>query len=268
LVYEERQLAGDWIKMRSDLQDDPAVFRLASMLKVDRYSVVGRLHAFWSWADKHAIDGYVTGAALHLVDEVVTLKGFADAMVVVQWLEVDGDRGLRIPRHERHNGPSAKTRGLTNQRQKAFRERNAPVTQTSRLSVTREEKRREVKEGPDGPSITDPIWGHGLSLLTGVGVGEVEARRFLGRLLSEWEVPDVAKALLAADGKADPRAYVRGCLKDVPKKRKPPPGTEGVLASLRAAHGDAVTLASDGKSFWHPQLQTRWTLDGEKLASL
>jgi hypothetical protein len=112
-----------------------------------------------------------------------------------------------------------------------------------------------------------PVWGHGLSLLTQT-MPEREARRFLGRLCGEWEETDVAAALLAADGKLDPRAYARKILSTTPKKLKPPPGSEAVLAQLRAQHGDSVTLARDGKSFWHPQLQTRWTLDGEKLASL
>jgi uncharacterized phage protein (TIGR02220 family) len=149
-------MAGDWIKMRSDLLDDPAVFRLSTMLQLDRFSVVGRLHAFWAWVDKHASNGYVTGASLQLVDEVVTLKGFGDALVVVQWLEVDGDRGLHIPRFERHNGQSAKERALTNQRVKKHRERNADVTVMKRSTVTREEKRREdIKTTPIVPRSGD-----------------------------------------------------------------------------------------------------------------
>lgn len=53
-------MAGDWIKMRSDLSDDPAVFKIAGALNLDRFSVIGRLHAFWAWADKHAVDGRVS----------------------------------------------------------------------------------------------------------------------------------------------------------------------------------------------------------------
>lgn len=113
-----------------------------------------------------------------------------------------------------------------------------------------------------------PVWTHGLTLLQTSGMSATEARRFIGRLLSEWEESDIASALLAADGKLDPRAYARKILTTTPKKLKPPPGSEAVLAQLRAAHGDSVTLARDGKSFWHPGLQARWTLDGEKMASL
>jgi hypothetical protein len=144
-------VAGDWIKMRADLHDDPAVFRLQQTLKVDRFAIVGRLHAFWSWCDKHASNGYVTGAPLTLVDEVVTLNGFADALVLVGWLEMDGDRGLCIPHFERHNGKPAKERALTNQRVRNHRERNADVTEMKRPTVTREEKRREEINTPVAP---------------------------------------------------------------------------------------------------------------------
>jgi hypothetical protein len=141
-------MAGDWIKMRADLHDDPAVFRLQKILSIDRFSVVGRLHAFWSWCDKHASNGYVTGAPLTLVDEVVTLNGFADALVVVGWLEIDGDRGISIPNFDRHNSKPAKERALTNQRVRKHRAGNADVTEMKRSTVTREEKRREDNNTP------------------------------------------------------------------------------------------------------------------------
>ena len=64
----------------------------------------------------------------------------------------------------------------------------------------------------------DPIWGHGLSLLTTAGIPEPHARSFLGTLLGTWEQRDVLGALQAASGKADPRAYVRGVLRGMPKK--------------------------------------------------
>jgi hypothetical protein len=129
--------------MRVDLHDDPAVFRLATMTMLDRFQVVGRLHAFWSWTDKHAVDGRVDGAAPHLIDTIVTHEGFADALMVVGWLSHD-DRGLLIPNFERHNGRTAKERGLKNQRQARWREKDAVVDgATSTKPSTREEKRRE-----------------------------------------------------------------------------------------------------------------------------
>ena len=143
-------MAGDWIKMRMDLPDDPAVYKLALLTKLDRLSVVGRLYAFWAWADKHAVDGRVDGASSLLVDDVTRHDGFADALVAVHWLEI-GDDYITIPRHERHNGESAKERGLKNARQARWRDGKdkAPSTdvdgKTPTKPSTREEKRREEK---------------------------------------------------------------------------------------------------------------------------
>lgn len=149
-------MAGDWIKMRVDLKDDPAVFRLADILGVDEFSVVGRLHCFWAWADKHAVDGRVDGATSRLVDRVSATDGFCAALQAVGWLEVDAE-GISIPKFDRHNGESAKERGLKNQRQAKWRAKQAPAVDAgvdagvaacvdgcaSTKPSTREEKRRE-----------------------------------------------------------------------------------------------------------------------------
>ena len=145
-------MAGDWIKMRMDLPEDPAVYRLARLTSLDRLSVVGRLYAFWAWADKHAVDGRVDGGSSADVDDIVSHEGFADAMVKVNWLEV-GDEYLAIPKHDRHNGESAKERSLKNARQARWREKKdeVPSTPPSTKPSTREEKRREDKKNTPLP---------------------------------------------------------------------------------------------------------------------
>lgn len=167
-------MAGDWIKMRMDLSEDPAVYRLARLTGLDRLSVVGRLHAFWSWADKHAVDGRVDGGASADVDDIVDHPGFAQAMVTVKWLQV-GEDFLALPKHDRHNGESAKERSLKNARQARWRDgkdagdppasptppappappptppSTAPSTEPSTNPPTREEKKREEKK--NSPSL-------------------------------------------------------------------------------------------------------------------
>jgi len=145
-------MAGDWIKMRMDLPEDPAVYRLARLTSLDRLSVVGRLYAFWAWADKHAVDGRVDGGSSADVDDIVSHEGFADAMVKVNWLEV-GDEYLAIPKHDRHNGESAKERSLKNSRQARWRDKKdaEPSTPPSTKPSTREEKRREEKKNTPLP---------------------------------------------------------------------------------------------------------------------
>jgi len=186
-------MAGDWIKMRMDLPEDPAVYRIARLTSLDRLAVVGRLYAFWAWADKHAVDGRVDGGTSEDVDDIVSHVGFAEAMEKVNWLEI-GDQFLAIPKHDRHNGESAKERSLKNARQARWREKQdaPPSTTPSTKASTREEKRREEKitsvpKGTGGkpPQMTDPdeiIFGYGLALLTNAGTAEKQARSFLGGL--------------------------------------------------------------------------------------
>lgn len=155
-------MAGDWIKMRSDLSDDPAVFKIAGALNLDRFSVIGRLHAFWAWADKHAVDGRVDGASSLHVDDVVRFDGFANALAQVSWLLI-GDDFLEVPNHDRHNSQSAKERAQKNARQARWRHGKAgnvdgcPSTDPS----TREEKRREEKNRSNTPSTPTGEDGNG-----------------------------------------------------------------------------------------------------------
>lgn len=131
-------MSGDWIKVRSDVHEDPAVAKICAALNLDRYAVVGRLVKAWAWADAQTIDGNAD-VTLAYIDEITSTPGMGDAMVLVKWLEVPERGRVRFPKFDRHNGKSAKKRALGSKRQQAFRS-NAPVTQPSRSSVTREEK--------------------------------------------------------------------------------------------------------------------------------
>lgn len=159
-------MAGDWIKMRVDLRDDPAVFAMSDALDISELHVIGSLFCFWAWADKHAVDGRVDGASPRLVDKVSMTPGFADAMTQVGWLQFD-ERGLVIPNFERHNGESAKERNLKNARQARWRAKKdahvdaTPSTETSTDPSTREEKRREEKKEREiqvrAAALTPPV---------------------------------------------------------------------------------------------------------------
>jgi hypothetical protein len=140
-------MAGDWIKMRTALADDPAVIAMADALDTDEFSVVGRLHHLWSWADAQSRDGHAPGVTCRWINRYVRCDGFAEAMIKVSWLFASDD-GITFPNFDRHNGETAKARGLaTNRKQK----QRASVTDESQemsrsdrdTSVTREEKRRE-----------------------------------------------------------------------------------------------------------------------------
>ncbi|MCY1295842.1 hypothetical protein D9M70_452020 [compost metagenome] len=137
-------MAGDWIKMRTALADDPAVICMADRLGMDEFSVVGRLHHLWSWADKQSRDGHASGVTGKWIDRYVQCDGFAQCLVSVGWL-VLGENGIEFPNFDRHNGETAKARGLaTNRQQKKRAGVTPPKEQPSRNQrdngVTREEK--------------------------------------------------------------------------------------------------------------------------------
>lgn len=130
-------MAGDWLKMRLDLADDPAVIGIANATDLDEYGVVGRLHKLWSWADRQSRDGHAQSVTKKWVDRYLERDGFAQAMVDVGWLVFD-KTGLMIPKFDRHNGKGAKNRALSKDRKVTQRSRSERDT-----NVTREEKRRE-----------------------------------------------------------------------------------------------------------------------------
>lgn len=144
-------MAGDWIKMRCNLDTDPAVFQIAAQLGLDELSVVGRLWKVWAWADQH-VGGecHATGVTDVTLDRISTTPGFAAAMRRVGWITGESDSPA-LPRFDRHNGQSAKTRALATERQ--ARKRHADVTPESRPE--REQRREEKSNTPIVPKGDD-----------------------------------------------------------------------------------------------------------------
>lgn len=160
-------MAGDWIKMRSNLWDDPRVAKVCDITDQSEAAVIGAMYWLWAMADQHTEDGILPGLTLRQIDRKTGLPGFGQAMCDIGWL-ADHPDGVRIVRFEEHNGASAKKRAATAKRVALHRsgeagnadseeeqhDGNADVTQPAlqdeRTSVTgalaREEKRREEKE--------------------------------------------------------------------------------------------------------------------------
>lgn len=164
-------MAGDWIKMRADLQTHPKVVRIASALNADRLRAVGGLHAVWCLFDAHSIDGSLEGYTPEALDALIGCAGFAQAMAAVGWLEVSAD-SLALPRFDEHNGRGAKRRATETERKREARkaadhpqdDRTASASRADKLR-SREEKRRDIST-PDGvekrtrgapPSVPDGV---------------------------------------------------------------------------------------------------------------
>ena len=130
-------MAFDWIKMRSNIDHDWRVVRMAELLGLPELHVVGCLWKVWSWADQNSEDGNALCVTDVTLERYTGVTGFAHAMRQVGWLQ--GENGaLTLPNFTEHNGQTAKKRAKTQLR--VAKHRNA-------RSVTKAlpEKRREEK---------------------------------------------------------------------------------------------------------------------------
>ena len=148
-------MAGDWIKMRLDLQTHPKIVRILSATKSDKFRVVGGLHAVWSVFDTHSSDGRLDGYTADTLDHIIGWPGFASAMISVGWLTQDGELALLLPEFDEHNGKSGKRRAEDQKRKREDRKcpqvvRNSSEKESDK-KLTREEKRREEVKTPHTP---------------------------------------------------------------------------------------------------------------------
>jgi hypothetical protein len=153
-------MAGDWIKMRCNLDTDPAVFQMAAALEMDELAVVGRLWKVWAWADQHCADCNAVSVTTNVLDRITTTPGFAEAMRKVGWLE--GREGaLSFPHFDRHNGQTAKKRALTKNRVEKARADSVTLPALQERYQRREEKsidslpraREETWEEPSSEQV-------------------------------------------------------------------------------------------------------------------
>ncbi len=183
-------MATDWVKMRTDLYRDPKVILIADHLmastselsryinamtrrdsnvtrNVTRCATVGALVTLWGTlrhtGKRDNDDLIVTGGAIPLIDDIVDLAGFGEALASVGWVEVS-KVGLVFPNFYRdyNADPDEKYRKNAAERQRKHRQKaaeqhsettaeplrnsNVTVTQRSNATVTQchtTEKRRE-----------------------------------------------------------------------------------------------------------------------------
>lgn len=149
-------MAGDWIAMRLDLGEDPAVIAIANATGSDEFSVVGRLHKLWGWANQQLTDGSAPGVTPKWIDRYVLLDGFAAAMASAGWLVIRPD-GVEFPKFLLWNTGTAKSRLLNARRVAKFksqqREGNAGSVTSERPT---EQNRTEQKKQEPTPGRVPP----------------------------------------------------------------------------------------------------------------
>lgn len=138
-------MAGDWIKMRGNLWDDPRVARLCDLTDSTEGPVIGALYWLWSAADQHTEDGFMPGLTIRQIDRKTGLQGFGAALCSIGWLEERED-GVLIVKFTDHNGQSAKRRCTDAHRKAGVRNLSASEADKKRTDAELEkekEKRRE-----------------------------------------------------------------------------------------------------------------------------
>ena len=136
-------MAGDWIKVQTNLPDKPEVHYVAKLLNIDPDAVVGKLIRVWSWFDQNTENGDAVGVTIALLDRITFQTGFGEALLQVGWMREDGVI-LRMPKFDRHTSKSAKNRALTSERMasKRGKDRDANVT----LEASPEKRREDIKK--------------------------------------------------------------------------------------------------------------------------
>jgi hypothetical protein len=150
-------MAGEWIKVRTNLWSDPRVSKLCDLTGMAEATIVGGLYWLWATADEHTETGHMPGLSITGIDRKTGIKGFGAALIEIEWI-TDTLGGITLNRFDEHNGASAKNRVTTAKRvakhaAKAKVDATANAQQTPVTPITnapivstplpREEKRRE-----------------------------------------------------------------------------------------------------------------------------
>lgn len=183
-------MAGEWIKMRTNLWDDPRVGQICDTTGLVEAQVIGGLYWLWATADEHTEDGLMPGLSIRQIDRKTGCAGLGAALISIGWI-VETPDGVTLIDFEEHNGASAKKRCQTAKRVATFKAANAEVTQQAlperqddvstalpREDKIREEKKEELRETeigsaprkraappPDRPDdVSETTWGDWLGL--------------------------------------------------------------------------------------------------------
>ena len=135
-------MAGDWIKMRCNLDTDWRVIQIASQLEMSELHVVGCLWKLWTWADQNTADGNAVSVTDVTLDRFTGVTGFASSMRNVGWLTGENYQ-ITFPNFVEHNGSTAKKRAKTQQR--VTKHRNARSVTDVTLKALPEKRREEKK---------------------------------------------------------------------------------------------------------------------------
>lgn len=115
-----------WIRVRTDLHEQPEVLRVAARLGVSAREAVGLLVQFWGWL-RSASRFCCADVRAAYVDRMLGAPGFCAALVAVDWLEIgeyeDGEPYLAATHPEKWLTHGADNRALAAERMAKVRAR-------------------------------------------------------------------------------------------------------------------------------------------------
>jgi len=121
----------NWIKMRSNLWDDPRIAKICDITNKREAEVIGGLYWIWSMADDQSTDGRLEGLSLGAIDRKTGIKGLGAALVKIGWI-LESEDGVEIARFDEHNGASAKRRSTEAKRMQFVRKPKDSCVQSMR----------------------------------------------------------------------------------------------------------------------------------------
>ncbi len=285
-------MAGDWIKMRSDLYRDPKVCVIADALmaadsdlarqvdqhcqrnmtvtrNVMRNAAVGALVSIWGVFRQRGkvsgVDLVAPGINLSVLDDVADMPGFGEAMASVGWA-IQNDEGVVFPLffNTYNADPDAAQKQKNAERQRRFRERqhangesnDRNVTVTARNADRIEKRRVDNKEGGAAPKPPE----RALPPTNGINSQEKELTSGKIRARKKIEYPAEFEAFWSAY----PRRIAKSpALKAWTSavKRVDDPQTLTVAAAEFAGCGKVVAALANGEERYIPHPST-WLNQG------
>jgi len=140
-------MAGEWLKFECSLPEKPETLAITVAMGWDDPDLtVGKLMRLFRWFDQHTVDGNAYGVTPALLDRLIGVTGFVQAVANAGWIFIT-DGGLALNHFDRHNGMTAKNRAQTAKRVANHRASSYEAGQCNDPIVTsalaREEKKRE-----------------------------------------------------------------------------------------------------------------------------
>ena len=148
-------MAGEWIKVVTNLAEKPEVLQISDATGIDCHGVVGRLVDVWSWASRNCRnDGVTHISTLRHIDKITGCQNFAESMIECGWIMVK-DTQMVFVNFDRHCSQTAKDRALAASRmskKRSYGDVTPKLRSRYGKNVTREEKiKNATPEGSAHP---------------------------------------------------------------------------------------------------------------------